>query len=103
MAEPELRATPEDRQIAQLEQELAVALKEHEDAVVRVADVPGVGTDSAQQIIAEVGPQAARFPTAADMCSWVGTCPGQEGSAATRPDSGSSTGRLTGVSFSSDR
>jgi hypothetical protein len=48
---------------------LGVALKEHEYAVVRLAYVPGLGADSALQIIAEVGPQAARFPTAANLCS----------------------------------
>ncbi|HEY1340266.1 MAG TPA: IS110 family transposase [Bryobacteraceae bacterium] len=71
----------QERQIAELDRELGTALKQYEDAVVRLAEVPGLGADSAQQIIAEVGPQAAVFPTAADLCSWVGTCPGQEESA----------------------
>jgi transposase len=71
----------QERHQAQLEQDLATALKEYEDAVVRLAQIPGLGADSAQQIIAEVGPQATKFPTAAHLCSWVGTCPGQEESA----------------------
>jgi transposase len=40
--------------------------------------VPGLGVDSAQQIIAEVGPTAATFPSAKQLSSWVGTCPGDE-------------------------
>jgi len=70
-----------ERQIAELEQELATTLKEHESAVARLAEVPGLGVDSAQQIIAEVGPKAETFPSAAQRCSWVGTCPGKEESA----------------------
>jgi transposase len=33
--------------------------------------------ESAQQIIAEAGPQEAVFPTARDLASWVGVCPGE--------------------------
>jgi transposase len=111
LVEPQLRATPEqlteclsavaetepsyrkllkqyleriqlhDRHLAELEQELATCLKDHASAVSRLAEVPGLGADSAQQIIAEVGPQAAVFPSAGQMASWVGTCPGKEESA----------------------
>jgi transposase len=37
--------------------------------------------DSAQQIIAEVGPTAATFPSEKCLSSWVGACPGDEESA----------------------
>jgi len=43
--------------------------------------VPGYGVDSAQQVIAEIGPQAATFPSPAQLASWVGVCPGREESA----------------------
>jgi hypothetical protein len=52
-------------------------MKAHQDAVVRLAALPGLGIDSAQQIIPEVGPQAAAFPSAAQLASWVGVCPGR--------------------------
>ena len=42
-----------EQQIAQLDQELATLLHPHQDAVQRLAEVPGLGVDSAQQIIAE--------------------------------------------------
>ena len=70
-----------EQQIGQLDQELATLLHPHQDAVQRLAEVPGFGVDSAQQIIAEVGPAAATFPSAKCLSSWVGACPGDEESA----------------------
>src|SRR6201993_1501738 len=70
-----------DQQIGQLDQEMAMLLHQHQDAVTRLAEVPGLGVDSAQQILAEVGPTAATFPSAKHLASWVGSCPGEEESA----------------------
>ena len=53
----------------------------HQGAVERLAEVPGLGVNSAQQIIAEVGPTAVTFPSAKQLSSWVGACPGEEESA----------------------
>jgi transposase len=75
----ELHGTEE--QIRQLDEEMARLLNQHQDAVQRLAEVPGLGVDSAQQIIAEVGPVAATFPSAKRLASWVGACPGDEESA----------------------
>jgi transposase len=68
-------------QISQLDQELARLLSRHQDAVEHLAHVPGLGADSAQQIIAEVGANAASFPSGKHLASWVGACPGDEESA----------------------
>jgi transposase len=70
-----------EAQIEALNQELAGLLRRHQDAVQRLAAVPGLGVDSAQQIIAEVGPDAAAFDGPKRMSSWVGVCPGAEESA----------------------
>jgi transposase len=70
-----------ESQRAKLEAMVAQALRNHQEAVTRLAQVPGLGADSAQQIVAEVGPQAATFPSAGQMASWVGCCPGREESA----------------------
>jgi transposase len=70
-----------EEQIEKLEQEAAGLLQQHQDAVERVAEVPGFGADSALQMIAEVGPQAAAFDSAAELSSWVGVIPGDEESA----------------------
>jgi transposase len=70
-----------DQQVGQLDKEMATLLRQHQAAVERLAEVPGLGVDSAQQIIAEVGAKAATFASAKHLSSWVGACPGEEESA----------------------
>jgi transposase len=76
MALQELRLI--DDQIGALDQEMASLLSAHQDAVQRLAEIPGLGVDSAQQIIAEIGPTAATFPSEKCLSSWVGACPGDD-------------------------
>jgi transposase len=81
-----------DTQIAKLNGMIAQAMKPQQEAVMRLAEVPGLGVDSAQQIIAEVGEQASTFPSAAELTSWVGTCPGKDESAEQNHSSRSAKG-----------
>src|SRR5262249_7094044 len=67
-----------DQQMAELNRMIAQGMKSHQDAVIRLAEVPGLGVDSAQQIIAEGGAQASTFSSAAGLSCWLGTCPGNE-------------------------
>ena len=83
-----------DRQLEELNREIAHAMKAHEDAVVRLAKVTGFGPDSAQQLIAEVGPRATTFPSAGRFTSWAGTNPGQEESAEQNRSSRSAKGNI---------
>ena len=43
-----------------------------------------MGKVSAQQIVAEIGCDMNRFPTAAHLCNWAGICPGNNESAGKR-------------------
>jgi transposase len=70
-----------DRQSQQLDQMAAAAMQPYEEAVIRLAEAPGFGPDSAQQTIAEVGAQAQSFDSAAQLASWAGLCPGRQESA----------------------
>jgi transposase len=81
-----------EEQIDTLDQEMARLLGAQRDAVQRLAEVPGLGADSAQQIIAEVGPAAAAFPSAKHLASWVGVCPGEQESAGVNYSHRSPTG-----------
>src|ERR1700747_573862 len=81
-----------DTQIAKLNTLIAQGMKPHQEAVMRLAEVPGLGVYSAQQIIAEVGVQAGTFSSAAELTSWVGTCPGKDESAEQNHSSRSAKG-----------
>jgi transposase len=45
------------------------------NAVARLAEIPGVSEDLARSIIAEIGLDMSRFPTAGHLVSWAGLCP----------------------------
>ena len=46
--------------------------------------IPGVGRQAAEVIVAEVGADMARFPTAGHLGSWAGLCPGNDQSGGKR-------------------
>ncbi|MGH9890771.1 MAG: IS110 family transposase [bacterium] len=50
-------------------------------AVTILDSIPGVGQRVAQVIVAEIGVDMSRFPTASHLASWAGRCPGQRDSA----------------------
>ena len=81
-----------ETQILQLDGEMANLLCPYQAQVQRLAEVPGLGVDSAQQILAEVGVSAARFPSQKDLASWVGACPGDEETAGVNRSSRSPKG-----------
>ena len=70
-----------DRQIEALNQLAAAHMQPHQDAVTRLIEIPGIGAAAAQEILAEIGPQAAAFPSAPQLASWIGVCPGSSESA----------------------
>ncbi|MGA2716843.1 MAG: IS110 family transposase [Bryobacteraceae bacterium] len=69
------------RQIEEINQALAEAMKEHLTVLHRLSKIPGIDLYAAQELIAEIGPKAAAFATAEHFASWVGVCPGSQESA----------------------
>ena len=61
-------------------------------AVTRLDEIPGIGVTAAQVIIAEVGLDMTRFPTADHLASWARFAPGISESAG-RKKGGSGTGK----------
>ena len=66
------------KQIGRLDPEIAGLFRQHQDAVERLAEVPGLAVDSASQIIGGVGVTATTFPAEKQLSSWVGSCPGDD-------------------------
>lgn len=54
------------------------------EAATRLLSIPGVGKRVAEVIVAEIGVDMSRFPTAKHLASWVGLCPGHHESAGKR-------------------
>ena len=52
-----------------------------QQAIALLESIPGVNQRSAEIFIAEVGTDMQRFPTAGQLASWVGICPGNHQSA----------------------
>jgi transposase len=70
-----------DAAIERLSAEVAARLRRHEDALARLDTIPGVGRRTAEVLVAEVGTDMGRFPTAHHLASWAGMCPGNHESA----------------------
>jgi transposase len=71
-----------DRQIVELNRVSVTQMRPHQAVVVRLIELPGIGAEAAHQIIAELGPTAAAFPSGRQLASWIGVCPGSNESAA---------------------
>ena len=84
-----------ERDMAVLEQELAQAQSSHAGAIARLCAMPGFSACAAQQVIAEVGPRAEAFASAAKLASWIGVCPGQQESAGVVTSARSAKGNRT--------
>jgi transposase len=54
------------------------------EAVELLESIPGVGKWTAQTIVAEIGVDMSRFPSAKHLASWAGGCPGNHESAGKR-------------------
>jgi transposase len=67
--------------IEEINEELALAMKDHVPVLCRLSKIPGVDLCAAQELLAEIGPRAAAFPSAEQFASWVGVCPGSHESA----------------------
>ena len=61
--------------------EIAEQLRPYELILVRLETIPGIKRRLAEVILAEIGPDMSRFPTAEHLASWAGMCPGHDESA----------------------
>lgn len=83
-----------DRQLAEVLQMAGELMASHEDALKRLATIPGIRVITAQHIIAEAGPTASAFDSSAQFSSWIGVAPGRNESAEVNKSSRCAKGNM---------
>jgi transposase len=73
-----------DDSIAHVSGEIAERMRPFADALERLDTIPGIGPRMSEILVAEIGIDMSRFPSAAHLASWAGMCPGNQESAGKR-------------------
>ena len=73
-----------NRRIGELDKLVQEYMAEYEAAIEAIDEIPGIARRRAEVILAEIGLDMGRFPSAAHLCSWAGVCPGNYQSAGRR-------------------
>jgi transposase len=73
-----------DATIERLSAEVAERLRPFEAVLDQLDAVPGIGRRTGEVLLAELGTDMSRFPTAKHLASWAGMCPGNHESAGKR-------------------
>jgi transposase len=69
------------RRISDLDDIIRGEMEKYDKAIRRLDTAPGIGVESAQTILAEIGLDMDQFPTAGHLAVWSGVCPGNNISA----------------------
>jgi len=70
--------------IEQMSVDIDEYLRPYEPLIVRLMQIPGIGRIAAATILAEIGTDMSRFPTASHLASWAGVAPGNRQSGGKR-------------------
>ena len=76
-----------DAAIAKMDAEVAAGQATFRTLIALLCTIPGIGELAAKTILAEIGTDMTRFPTAGHLLAWAGMCPGQNESAGKRKSS----------------
>jgi transposase len=88
-----------EQAIGQVQAQIERQLAPYQDALALLQTIPGISGTSAAAIIAEIGVDMTRFPSAKHLASWAGLCPGNKQSGGKRLQAGTIQGNrwLRGV------
>ena len=70
-----------DRAIAEIDREVEANLDPFRALIPVLTNMPGIGELAARMLLAEIGTDMSRFPTAGHLVSWAGLCPKNDESA----------------------
>ena len=73
-----------DEAIDRVSQAIEEHLADEQEAIALLDTIPGVSQRTAEILIAEIGTDMSRFPSAKHLASWAGMCPGHHESAGKR-------------------
>lgn len=73
-----------DEAVQRISAQIGEHLRPFDDAIERLDEVPGISRRTAEVLLAEIGWDMSRFPTAKHLASWAGMCPGNNESAGKR-------------------
>jgi len=73
--------------IKELDEEIEKRMAPFSKDLELLDSIPGVGKQTAEQILAEIGADMSRFPTPGHLCSWAGMTPGHDESAGKKKSS----------------
>jgi transposase len=73
-----------DETIERFNEQIEVYCRPFEEAVTWLDTIPGVGRETAEIIVSEIGTDMSRFPTADHLAAWAGVAPGNNESAGKR-------------------
>jgi transposase len=82
-----------DAAITQIDQEVDAQIEPFRTTIQLLTTIPGINELSACVILAEIGRDMSRFPTAGHLISWAGLCPKNDESAGKRRSTGCAKGR----------
>jgi len=83
-----------ERSIEQLDAEVARALDPFAAQRAALDQIPGIDSVAAAAIVAEIGVEMDRFPSAGHLASWAGVCPGNKQSGGKRLSSATTKGNV---------
>ena len=73
-----------DEAIARFDKQVEEYCRPFEEAATLLDTIPGVGRETAEIIVSEIGTDMSRFPSADHLASWAGVSPGNNESAGKR-------------------